>query len=308
MVIHVLLAVDAKQVVGCAVSIRSTIENAASTAAVRFHVLLHDVAARDRDALRRTVLASGRDARIDFHEVDLSGFSHLMRSKAVSHTTYARLLMDDIVPVDAERCIYIDCDMVVERDISEAWEYPLNGATVAAVANGNPGETLAHQARLGLARDRYFNAGFMIIDVRRWRAHAVSARAVALAAEIGDRLVLHDQDALNLALAGDWVELPREWNAGLSVSGWLHEGARAVFHYWGVPKPWHADYDGRFQSLFLRHLARTAYAGYRPWNPLGLGALLARIRRAIPYPPAVARAARGLLGRARGSRYISGRG
>lgn len=300
MTIHLLLAVDQKQVIGCAVSMRSVLENAAPGHRLHFHVMTHRVAGRDREALRRTVLDAGREAGIDLHEVDASRFGHLMRSKLVSHTTYARLLLDTVLPGDVRRCIYLDCDMVVERDIVEAWEFPLEGRTIAAVANGSPSDTRDNQRRLGLAEPRYFNAGFAVIDVARWRERDVSARALRHAEEIGERLVLHDQDAMNCALAGDWVELPREWNAGLSISDWLTADSRAVFHYWGAPKPWHADYRGRFPELFARHLARTAYAGHRAWNPLGLGALVSRTVRRLPYIPAAWRAARQAMGLARG--------
>jgi lipopolysaccharide biosynthesis glycosyltransferase len=134
-----------------------------------------------------------------------------------------------------------------------------------------------------------------VIDVQRWRDREVSARALVHAERIGDRLVLHDQDALNCALQGDWTELPRDWNAGVPVSDWLTEDSRAVFHYWGAPKPWHADYDGRFRALYIRYIDRTAYAGQRAWDPFGLGRLLARAQRAVPFLPAVLRAARGVL-------------
>ncbi len=295
MLIHVLLAVDAQQVIGCAVSMRSIMEYASPDCRLRFHVMADGIGAADREALRATVEGAGREASIQLYDVDVSRFTHLMRSKLVSHTTYARLLLDEVLPPEVERCIYVDCDMVVRRDIREAWTFPMHGTTVAAVANGNASDTRHNQRRLGLVEPRYLNAGFVVIDVRRWRERGVAARATAFAESAGDRLVLHDQDALNVALEGDWTELPREWNAGLSISEWLTADSRAVFHYWGAPKPWHADYDGRFGDIFHRYLEMTAYAGYRAWNPFGLGALLARLRRRLPYPPAVLRLLRGYL-------------
>jgi hypothetical protein len=57
----------------------------------------------------------------------------------------------------------------------------------------------------------------------------------------------------------------------------------------GGPKPWHADYDRRFQEKFYRYLDRTPLSGWRPWNPAGLGAGLARLRRRIPYLPSAVR-------------------
>ena len=154
MMIHVLLAVDANQVIGCAVSMRSILEHAAPPALLHFHVMTHQVPPRDREALRATIESAGRGARIDLHEVDVSRFTHLMRSKLVSHTTYARLLIDDVLSADVERCIYVDCDMVVTRDITEAFRFPLDGRTAAAVANGSVSDTRDNQARLGLREPR----------------------------------------------------------------------------------------------------------------------------------------------------------
>lgn len=295
MSIHVMLAVDAKQVIGCAVSMRSIIENAAPGTGLHFHVMTHRISALDRQALKTTVAAGRRTAKLTLYEVDISPFEHLMRSKIVSHMTYARLLIDEVLPSEVARCIYVDCDMVVTTDIREAWEFPLHGHTIAAVPNGSPADTRGNQARLGLDRPSYFNAGFVVIDVKLWRERNVSVRAMQQAEAKSDVLVLHDQDALNCALQGDWAELPREWNAGISISGWLRPDSKAVFHFWGAPKPWQPDYDKGFGELFFRYLDLTAFAGYRPWNPLGLGAWLARTRRKLPYLPAVIRVARGAI-------------
>lgn len=294
--IHVMLAVDARQVIGCAVSMRSILAHAHPSAQLHFDVMVHEVPTRDREALTRTVAESGRAASIRLHSVDIARFRHLMRSKLISHTTYARFQIGEVLGPEVERCIYLDCDMVVTRDIREAWEYPLAGRTIAAVAN-NPLDAPLNQARLGLTSSGYFNAGFVVIDVPRWRERQVTQRAMEFAEALGDRLILHDQDALNCALQGDWVELPREWNAGIPLADWLTEDAAAVFHYWGAPKPWHPDYAGRFGALFRRYQALTAYAEQRPWNPFGLGAWLARGRRRLPYLPAVWRALRTALSR-----------
>lgn len=299
-IVHVLLAVDARQVVGCAVTMRSTLDRAAPGTGFRFHVLTDGVSRRDLQALRKSVEGNDRDVQLRTYHVDASRFAHLMRSKLVTHMTYARLVLDEVLPPEVERCIYMDCDMVVERDVLEVWSADLGDCTLAAVPNSTAAERREHQARLALKEPRYFNAGFAVIDVRRWRARGVGARAMEHAVAIGDRLILHDQDALNLALEGDWVELPGHWNAGIFMSPWLEEDSKAVFHYMGAPKPWEVDYQGRFLDLFLRHQARTAFASRRSWNPLGLGAAWRRARRRIPFLPAVIREIRRILARGRG--------
>jgi len=292
--VHVLLAVDTLQVVGCAVTMRSIVDNVRPGTRLRFHVFANGIASRDREALEGMFVGTS-GARLIIYDVDCSRFHHLMRSKIVSHTTYARLLIQELLPQDVERCIYVDCDILVECDIVDAWEYPLEGKTAGAVANGDAADTAQHQRRLKLREARYLNAGFLVIDVCRWRQLGIGPRALVCAEAVGDDLILHDQDALNCVLQQDWVEMPRHWNAWVAMSSWLRDDSRAVFHFMGAPKPWEADYRGRFADHFARYLDGTPFAGKRPWNPLGLGALLSGARRRVPHLPAVVRIARRFL-------------
>lgn len=286
--IHVLLALDSHQVVGCAVTIRSILDNAEPGAQLWFHVMTSGVSVRDRNALAQTVAETKRGARVSFYEVDTSRFSRLLRSKLVTHTCYAPLLVAEVLPEHIQRCIYADCDLAVERDIVGLWEFSLEGKTLGAVVNGDLEDALGHQRRLGLRAPHYFNSGVLLIDLARWREHRVGERAAAVAAEIGDALILHDQDALNVALQDDWVELPWYWNVW-TTSMRLTNDSAAVFHFMGAPKPWHADYAGRYANHFFRYAERTPFRVRKPWNPLGVGAFLARMRRRVPYLPAVLR-------------------
>ncbi|MDX1746610.1 MAG: glycosyltransferase, partial [Halobacteriales archaeon] len=151
-----------------------------------------------------------------------------------------------------------------------------------------------HQRRLGLGEPRYFNSGVLLIDLVRWRKRDVRGRALAHAREAGDRLILHDQDALNMALQGDWLALPAHWNVWVILPG-LKPDDDVVFHYMGGPKPWDADYDRPFQDKFFQYLDRTPLRGWRPWNPVGIGAGLARLRRRTPHFPSVIRVLRRRL-------------
>ena len=287
--IHTLLAVDERQLVGCAVSMRSIMDHVSPEAEVQFHVMTHSVSRADGAALVRTVTDTHGAHAIELYPIDAGQFSHLLRSKLVSHTTYARLLLGTVLPPEVRRCVYVDCDVIVTVDLAELWQFSLGHRSTAAVPNGDPDDARSHQLRLGLTEPRYLNAGLMLIDVDRWRSRCVGERALEHASRAGDRLILHDQDALNCALENDWVSLPRRWNASVAMSDWLTTDSEAVFHFMGAPKPWHADYSGPFGELFFRYADRTAFAGRRPWNPLGLGALFSRIRRSAPYLPTVLR-------------------
>lgn len=298
--LHVVHAVDQRCVEGCAVAMRSVMESPASPRPIHFHVLTNDITASHRERLSRTVAEGPGAGSISFREFDARPVQHLLRSKLITHTAYARLFLDRLLPDDVERCIYLDCDLLMRRDIGELWSTPLEGHPVGAVDNSTWEDSSGHQQRLGLREPRYFNSGVLLIDLRRWRESGVGRRAMALADQLGDRLILHDQDALNGALDGDWLSLAPHWNRWTLESG-LTPDTRAVFHYMGWPKPWHADYSGPHRDLFFETMDRTAFRGWRPWNPMGLGRHLARLRRRFPFLPTVLRLLRTRPGTSRDS-------
>lgn len=286
--IDVLLATDRRCLWGCAVSMRSILDHAHPGTRIRFHVLMNGLSAQDRGALCKTVAMDAHRASIRLVAFDDAPVRGLVRSSVITPTVYARLFLAEALPEDVRRCIYVDCDLLFRRDVSELWDTDLGGYALGAVDNGLWDDPAIHQRRLGLEHPAYFNSGVMLVDVDAWRAADVGGRAVAFARDVGDRLTLFDQDALNGALDGAWLRLPEHWNLWV-VHPALHEDAKAVFHFMGAHKPWHADYDGPFGDAFFDYLDRTAYRGLRPWDSGGLGRLLRATRRRIPYLPSVVR-------------------
>ncbi len=294
--IDIALASDSRCVLGTAVSVRSITESCSPGWALRFHVAAHRVSLRDRSALEETVLSTGRDAQMTFGSFDPGRVRHLTRSKLINHMAYATLFLPELVPPDVSRCLWLDSDLVFERDVSELWQTSLEGCTMGAVADGNPELMARYQRRLGMATPLYFNSGVLLADLDRWRKRDVTARALEAAERLGDDLILHDQDALNVALEGDWLPLAPHWNVWV-ICPELTADASAVFHYMGAPKPWHADYDRPFLAHFHRYLDRTPFAGSRPWNPAGMGAVVTRFRRRIPSLAGTMRVLRSTLRR-----------
>jgi lipopolysaccharide biosynthesis glycosyltransferase len=272
------------------------VENMSRDVPVHVHLILNRVRSGFRNQLVGSVEKCGlADVRVSVVPWTTRGVEHLLRSRLVTRTAYAVLFLGDLLPEDVRRCIYLDCDLVVERDILELWNTDLMGRTLGAVDNGMWQDSAEHQRRLGLLEPRYFNSGVLLIDLERWREREVGRRAMAVATRLVHRLILHDQDALNGALEGDWVALADHWNVWTIRDG-LQPDEAVVYHYMGAPKPWDADYEGPFKDKFYDYLDRTAFAGWRPWNPGGLGRALRRVRRKVPYLPTAVRILGAKLG------------
>lgn len=284
------VAADSRCVPGCAVTVRSVLSRLEGGCGAEVFLFVHGVSNPDQRRLQATVNALGGKHQVvivPFNPKAVAG--GLARSRLISPMAYASCVLDRLLPDRVHRCIYMDCDIVATRDVGELWKTDLGGNTLAAVSDGNEGVLLEHQSRLGLKRPQYFNSGVLLVDLELWREREVSERALKVAARLGPRLILHDQDALNLALEGDWLSLDPVWNTWTIRPG-LTRGDNVLFHFMGAPKPWHADYDRPFGDLFFAELDRTVFGGWRPWNPLGLGGALARLRRRIPWIPGAVRA------------------
>ncbi len=257
------------------------------------HLIASGVAQEDRDALASIVVEAA--AEVAFYRFDADPVRHLLRSKRITHTAYSKLFLPEILPESVSRCIWVDCDMLVEKDVAALWDQDLEGMLVGAVTNGSWREIAQIQHRLGLTDRRYFNSGLMVADLDAWRREDLTRTALSAAEELGHKLVLHDQDALNWALQGRWLDLDRSWNVW-HVDPDSAADSDQVVHFVGWPKPWHADYRGPFAGEFEAYLDRTPFSGLRPWDPMGMGRTFAELRRKLPYPPTVWRRARESIG------------
>ena len=200
-VVDVVLAADRKFLWGCAVAGRSLLDHASDPTAVRLTVVHGGLRPDEVAALRASWRGEGvPEAR--FILFPQERVAHLLRSKSVSYLSYARLLISDFLPADARRAVYIDTDVVFGCDVLELADLPLNSAHAGAVPNGDEDDTRIQFLRLGITADRYYNAGILLLDIEVWRSLGHTNRSLEIAASYGSRLHLHDQDALNVLLAG----------------------------------------------------------------------------------------------------------
>lgn len=294
--VSVVVALDRNVRWGCAVTVRSAIENSRHGTLFHIFVLFEGLSPADHQDLEQSWQVPGRDVITTFISIELSRWTSLVRSKYLSRMSFARLMIGDLLPPDVSRCIYLDTDLLFELDISELFATDLGDRVIGAVPDGDERWDAVQLTRLGVVGGRYFNAGVFVADLERWRAEKVGSRALEYCLNRKPRLIgwmrnepfFHDQDGLNRILASERaLFLPGQWNT------WASKISRyetpAVVHLITGPKPWQADYSGAFGEQFYAYLDRTAFRGQRPPRLAGLAPTLARLRRSFPYPPTVLR-------------------
>ena len=233
---------------------------------------------------------------LTFHKIEPSLVSQVSGIKAAPHLlhveTYLRLfaaviLEDDVV-------VHIDCDTVIVGDVTRILDEWNSSKAVCAcneydarykevmrpylkrVHRGwSTWDEVEHDAYqkqkpLGMAGDfHYFNAGVMVMNLKKWRETDLSAAVLSFINE-QPFLKAADQDALNAVLDGDFGVLHPKWNSHVLKCGMftnysdkqLEQGHRdpVIVHFTGCIKPW--DY-------LSTHPYKSQYWKYRcltPWH------------------------------------------
>lgn len=292
--VDIVLAGDRRALLGLAVAVRSALEHAA--AVVNVHVIAVGLLEAEKEKLRHS-WEHPNCGLVRFAEVDPSRLRPFRSTGYLkSKTAYARYFIPELFP-DLERCIYLDADLLVFRDLAEAWRMDLGGRLAAAVRDISvrvkdpdlPLDTDVAE-RLGLREPRnYFNSGFLVMDLDAWRREGTAAKLAGISIARFDDLHAQDQDALNAILEDRVLLLDADWNRSQYEKPAPLDGH--VVHLLGPVKPWHARYKAKFRDSYYKDaifatcmqvLDRTEFRNWRPWDVCGLGRLREYIDHKTP--------------------------
>jgi len=238
----------------CAVA--SALSHLNSTREVDLRVLDGGISKHPKNTLCRLVERYGKAVRLQFVAVDESAFRDATLGPAESHMTYCRTLLPHLL--DVPRLIYLDCDVLVFRDLSELFDLELSpGKILAAVPDsetltlGDDSRTLASEMNLP-AVGRYVNAGVMLLNLNELRKQNFTERALEFFENSRGHYRFHDQSAINFLLHRRIEELPEHWNR----AAWCFDeqddnSLECVLHYTSSA-PWLSGAPGPAQVLFER--------------------------------------------------------
>lgn len=118
-----------------------------------------------------------------------------------SLSQYARLFVSSDLPVDLDRVLYLDCDIIINKSINELWNLDLHGKTIGALMDAF---SKYYRGNIKLEPDDImFNSGVMLIDLEKWRKGNVENQLLKFIAAKNGRIQQGDQGALNAVLSHD---------------------------------------------------------------------------------------------------------
>lgn len=250
--VSVCYAADRKYLAPLLVSLTSLLLNFPPDKELEIFILEPDFREEDQQALH-SLEKLHEKLKIIFIKIDNQAFSDFSAHGHVDSPTYYRLLIPKLIPAEREKVLYIDCDTVIDGDISVIYDVEIEKSALGAV------EDIVNRKVIEQSRNKYllssqfyFNAGILLLNLKRLRQMDLMKLGLETVAQYGQP-VWWDQDILNAIIPEkDIFKFPFQFN----MHFWASETnslvnpesyqrtlgkilKNIIIHYITDKKPWH---------------------------------------------------------------------
>ena len=254
------LATDERYFPGLYCAVASALRHLEGARKFDLRVLDGGISQTSRDSLSKLIDRLGGAVRLQFVPVNPSIFGKATLGPGESHMTYCRILLPRLL--DVPRLIYLDCDVLVFRDLAPLFDLELSPGKVLAAARDSETLSLADDSPMladesNLPREgAYFNCGVMLMNLDELRKQEFFDRALEFLNKKSSYR-FWDQSAINFLLYGQIEELPEYWNR----ASWRFDAQQTndldcILHYTSSA-PWLVETAGPAQALFERFAAEV---------------------------------------------------
>ncbi len=183
------------------------------------------------------------------HRVDYGFFAG---GSALSRAAYFRLYAARYLLTrhSFRRAVYIDTDIICRGDLTGLFEYALGDNLIAAATEDFSLDVVNAASRNNLDPLAYFNSGVLVMRFDDEGLRARIDKAIQISETEPERLMFHDQCALNIAFNGATEQLASRYNFFLRPSrtrnGHIEDGL--LLHFLDKPKPWDIVFDRTYRE------------------------------------------------------------
>ena len=151
----------------------------------------------------------------------------------ISYTVFLRYFVADFVQED--KALYLDCDLLVTKNLDDLFATDLQDYPLAAVRD------FGGRAYFG---QEIFNAGVLLINNILWKQEQMTQKLIDLTNEWHDKVDQADQSILNMLFEHKWLELDFDYNHIVIHKQFtdyqlpVGQDYPAIIHYLSHRKPW----------------------------------------------------------------------
>lgn len=280
---NILYTTDDAFIPQVAASICSVCVNNKSIKNICFYLMSLNVSQENEEKLQEFVESFSEKDRsrsivfIELNEID-SYFDYEIDTKGWNPIVLARLLLDNLLPENVRRVLYLDGDTIVRRSLKKLWNTDMGESSIGACVE--PTCSKKRKEKLGLTGCPYYNAGVLLIDMDNWRKYNTGKQILKYYQKNRKSLFANDQDAINGSQRGWIYTLPPTYNYHNTYDIYLYffykqyldfsfiskknlakiKKNPVIIHYLGEERPWRKGNTHRFKADYEKYLSMT------PWK------------------------------------------
>ena len=261
-IIPIFFACDEKFVKFTYVTIKSILENRNESYFYKLYILNTNVT-HNSQMLGYKNIEEYNNVTLQF--IDVSKYIEKIKDRIplrdyYSNATYYRLFIADMFP-EYDKAIYIDSDTIVKADISTFFNNTLGNNLVGACHEQAMLQTKCYgdyvEKNLGLNSKEYFNAGFLLINLKAFRDECLLDQFSDIVSLYECR-VTQDEDYLNILTEKRVTWIEDSWNTEVYGEIKYDEKDINMIHYIMWAKPWH--FIGvRLEKYFWEYAKLTVF-------------------------------------------------
>lgn len=257
----------------------SVCENNKEEKTICFFIAGMGISDVNKEGLIRLAESYGRICRI----IDIDSIEKYLKfsfdTTGWNEIVLARLLIDELLPENVHRVIYLDGDTIVRGSLKNMWNMDMRGQTLAMSV-----ETTVDKDRknaLGLKDYYYYNAGVLLIDLVKWRKNECGRRILEYYQEHNGRLFANDQDAINAVLRDEIRPMLPKYNFCNTYTQYPYRVLKklvlpmpyidretfeecrqnpVIIHYLGEERPWRVGNKHKYREDYKKYLKMTQWS------------------------------------------------
>ncbi|MDJ0692051.1 MAG: glycosyltransferase family 8 protein [Xenococcaceae cyanobacterium MO_188.B32] len=241
---------------------------------IKVYLITNHISSQLKQTLDKLIESYEIDIHINF--IDEKYIGDLKVSHHASLANYFRLFVDNLLPTEIDKILYLDSDLVVNGSLEGL--YNLNIEQYYIAARG--GITRNQKKRLDLQSDYYFSSGVMLINLQSWRKNKIGQQAIEFVKNNPNKIKLWDQDALNKIIDGNFLLLDKKWNSLVDLYEGMSEvnDKSIIIHFVGSLKPWHGWCTNPQKDFYWSYLRQSLYSHVHPEYPTSFKQIVAAIK------------------------------
>lgn len=259
--IHISFASDNNYAQHLGAAIASLFETNKDVEQISVHILENNISSENLANLKRIGEAYKRE--ILFY--NLSSTLDQIKTRfsippTISITSYSRLFIADFLDPLIDKIIYADCDSIFTGSLRELWNTSFGSYMIMGVLD----HVSTHaKTRIGLNEsENYINAGFLFIDLKKWRGNKAEERMISFIKKHNGNVFHHDQGIVNGCFSNEIKVISPKYN--VMSSFYNFKNVSQILDFYGVKKYYsHIEIEeAKRQPVFVHF---TPAFLKRPW-------------------------------------------